>query len=82
MTDCFLQVLDLSECKLAVHVYQLHEDGPGQEELDDEDLAAANQWMLPSSDFDGLWDSLVFDSQVKSQVARRTVLRIRLFIRH
>lgn len=56
------------ECKLAIHVYQLQEDGPGQEELDDEDLAAANHWLLPSSDFAGLWNSLVFDSDVKSQV--------------
>ena len=61
-------MLDLSECKLAIHVYQLQEDGPGQEELDDEDLAAANHWLLPSSDFAGLWNSLVFDSDVKSQV--------------
>ena len=49
-------------------MYQLQEDGPGQEELDDEDLAAANHWLLPSSDFAGLWNSLVFDSDVKSQV--------------
>ena len=49
-------------------MYQLQEDGPGQEELDDKDLAAANHWLPPSSDFAGLWNSLVFDSDVKSQV--------------
>ena len=42
-------------------MYQLHDDGPGTEELDDEELAAANHWLLPSTDFHGMWDSLVFD---------------------
>ncbi len=71
----WLQVLDLSECALNIHVYQLQEDGPGQEELDDEDLAAANHWLLPSADFSGLWDSLVFDSSVKAQVDIFTVTK-------
>ncbi len=50
-------------------MYQLNSDSPGQEELDDEDLAAANHWVLPSTEFHGLWDSLIFDSSIKSHVS-------------
>lgn len=68
-------------------MYQLHEDGPAQEELDDEDLAAANHWLLPSSDFKGLWESLIFDSSIKQQVvlklnyicAKATALTVLLY---
>jgi len=58
----------VSNCELHYHVYQLQEDGPGTEELDDEDLAAANHWILPSRDFDGVWESLVFDEDIKTRV--------------
>ena len=37
----------LKNCKLAIHVFQLHDDGPATEELE-EDIAAANHWLLPS----------------------------------
>lgn len=62
------QTIDLRTTKLHLHVFQLHEDGPGSEELDGEDLAAANHWLLPSSDFHGIWESLVFDEDIKGQV--------------
>ncbi len=29
---------------------------------------ASHQWILPSKAFDGLWDSLVFDTDVKARV--------------
>ena len=35
--------------RLQVHVFQLHEDGPAAEELEeDSDVSAASHWMLPS----------------------------------
>ena len=37
---------NLKNCKLAIHVFQLHDDGPATEELE-EDIAAANHWLLP-----------------------------------
>lgn len=57
--------INLTGNNLHLHVYQLHDDGPGTEELDDEELAAANHWLLPSTDFHGMWDSLVFDDDIK-----------------
>lgn len=58
---------NLKNCKLAIHVFQLHDDGPATEELE-EDIAAANHWLLPSDDFHGIWESLIFDSDVKAQL--------------
>nr|XP_058971298.1 pachytene checkpoint protein 2 homolog [Pocillopora verrucosa] len=58
---------NLKNCKLAIHVFQLHDDGPATEELE-EDIAAANHWLLPSEDFHGVWESLIFDSDVKAQL--------------
>lgn len=62
------QVIDLSLCSLQVHVFQLNTDGAGSEELDEENMSAANHWLLPASDFHGLWDSLVFDDSIKLRV--------------
>ena len=58
----------MNDVRLELHVFQLHSDGPAEEELDDEDLAAANHWLLPATDFSGLWESLIFDSKIKQQV--------------
>ena len=36
--------------KLIIHVYQLNTDGAASEELEEEeDISAANHWLLPSS---------------------------------
>ncbi|XP_053401718.1 pachytene checkpoint protein 2 homolog isoform X1 [Mercenaria mercenaria] len=60
--------IDLSVATLHYHVFQLQEGGPGMEELEDEDLAAASHWILPSRDFDGMWESLVFDEDIKTKL--------------
>lgn len=62
------ETLDLRHSTLNYHVYQLQEGGPGLEELGDEDLAAASHWIMPSRDFDGLWESLVFDEDIKTKL--------------
>ena len=62
------QVVDVVSCNMEIHVYQLHTDGAGAEELDDENMIAASHWLLPSSDFHGMWDSLVYDEPIKMRV--------------
>jgi hypothetical protein len=37
-------------------------------EGDGEDLPAASQWILPSAEFHGLWENLVYDSTIKESV--------------
>lgn len=37
---------------------------------DDEELAVFHEWQLPSRDFAGLWESLVFDSSIKQRLLR------------
>ncbi|XP_033632108.1 pachytene checkpoint protein 2 homolog [Asterias rubens] len=62
------QAIDLCQAGLHLHVFQLSTDGPAMEELEDEDMAAASHWLLPAADFDGIWDNLIFDSSIKSQL--------------
>ena len=71
------------DASLAVHVYQLNEEGPSDEYLDDmdggggggggggglsggdADVSACTQWVLPCSEFEGLWPNLVYDARGK-----------------
>ena len=55
---------------LRVFAYQLDEDGPGEEMDGEDDVATFREWTLPSRDFHGLWESLVFDSDVKTRLTR------------
>jgi len=69
-------IIDLVGDHVYLHVYQLSADGPAQEELEDEDLSAASHWVLPATEFNGLWESLVFDEEIKPTLLRyaRTTL--------
>lgn len=52
---------------LRVFVYQLNEEGVSEETMDGEDsLPACSQWVLPAREFDGVWESLYFDTEVKN----------------
>ncbi|TKC39056.1 hypothetical protein EI555_017336 [Monodon monoceros] len=64
------QPIDLSMCTIALHIFQLNEDGPSSENLEEEteNIIAANHWVLPAAEFHGLWDSLVYDVEIKSHL--------------
>nr|XP_057941195.1 pachytene checkpoint protein 2 homolog [Doryrhamphus excisus]XP_057941196.1 pachytene checkpoint protein 2 homolog [Doryrhamphus excisus]XP_057941197.1 pachytene checkpoint protein 2 homolog [Doryrhamphus excisus] len=63
------QPLDLTSCTVSFHIFTLSEEGPSTLSLeDDEELSAANHWLLPAADFHGIWESLVYDSGVKTQL--------------
>ncbi|TRY63539.1 hypothetical protein TCAL_03656 [Tigriopus californicus] len=53
--------------RIRVHVFKLDVHGSQTEDIDEEGTVhAALSWILPSSDIDGQWESLVFDSNIKS----------------
>ncbi|KAG8572263.1 hypothetical protein GDO81_011996, partial [Engystomops pustulosus] len=62
--------IDLGKCNICVHVFQLNEEGPSAENLEEEneELVAANHWILPAVDFHGLWESLIYDCEIKSNL--------------
>uniref|UniRef100_A0A665UGN2 Pachytene checkpoint protein 2 homolog n=1 Tax=Echeneis naucrates TaxID=173247 RepID=A0A665UGN2_ECHNA len=63
------QPLDLKSFSICDHIYTLNEDGPSTLSLeDDEELSAANHWLLPAAEFNGIWESLVYESGVKTQL--------------
>ncbi|XP_054638882.1 pachytene checkpoint protein 2 homolog isoform X1 [Dunckerocampus dactyliophorus] len=63
------QPLDLTSCTVSFHMFTLSEEGPSTLSLEeDEELSAANHWLLPAADFHGIWESLVYESGVKTQL--------------
>lgn len=52
------------------HIFTIETSGPELQELDekDEEVPAATHWQLPSAEFHGLWDTLIYDSDVKKQL--------------
>ncbi|KFP47817.1 Pachytene checkpoint protein 2, partial [Cathartes aura] len=64
------QPIDLSKSSLSLHIFHLNEEGPSSENLEEEneDIIAANHWVLPAVEFHGLWESLIYDTEVKSHL--------------
>uniref|UniRef100_A0AAY3ZXA8 Pachytene checkpoint protein 2 homolog n=1 Tax=Denticeps clupeoides TaxID=299321 RepID=A0AAY3ZXA8_9TELE len=61
--------IDLKGCNLTVHIFTLNNDGLSTLNLEeDEELSAANHWLLPAAEFQGIWESLVFEDGVKTQL--------------
>ncbi|XP_010882746.1 pachytene checkpoint protein 2 homolog [Esox lucius] len=69
IVDTERKPIDLKSCCLSIHIFVLNEDGPSTLTLEeDEELSAANHWLLPAAEFHGIWESLVYDSGVKTQL--------------
>jgi hypothetical protein len=69
------QVVPFTRASHYVHISQLCDEGPTVSDLDmggdsDEgsDVPACQQYLLPSREFHGVWDSLVFDTGVKDEL--------------
>ncbi|CAG7815472.1 unnamed protein product [Allacma fusca] len=60
------------ETSFRIHVYELNDDGENAEFMDDDEEAgsspSSHHWVLPSANFHGLWDSLIFESDVKTRL--------------
>ncbi|KAJ8004829.1 hypothetical protein DPEC_G00140370 [Dallia pectoralis] len=69
IVDTERKPIDLKSCNLSIHIFTLNDDGPSTLNLEeDEELSAANHWLLPAAEFHGIWESLVYDSGVKTQL--------------
>jgi len=48
--------VDLQTVEFITHVFQQQEDDTVEETQPGDDVPSFNQWLLPSSRLDGLWD--------------------------
>ncbi|KAG7097203.1 hypothetical protein E1B28_004574 [Marasmius oreades] len=74
-SPCQMQSLPLDEMILHIHIYQ-PSDGDAYEEFsnnsggreDGDDTMAASVTELPNRNWEGLWDSLIYESDVKTKL--------------
>ncbi|KAI8604789.1 pachytene checkpoint protein 2 [Dissophora ornata] len=67
------EVFSIHEVDLSVHVYQLHKEGAVEEHAEtgpdgEESVMMAHHWTLPCEDFEGIWDSLIYDDQIQTKL--------------
>lgn len=58
------------QVKPVVQVFQLSEEGPCEELSGDGQLSSFNEWILPAKEFDGMWESLIYESGLKQRLLR------------
>jgi cytidylate kinase len=59
------------QCEVRARAYELCEDEPGEEVAEGEEIATYREWNLPCVDFEGAWESLIFDDEeTKSALSR------------
>lgn len=61
-------VLLFWQVKPIVHVFQLSEEGPCEDLTSDGQLSSFNEWILPAKEFDGMWESLIYESGLKKRL--------------
>ncbi|XP_076868630.1 pachytene checkpoint protein 2 homolog isoform X2 [Brachyhypopomus gauderio] len=62
--------LDLKMSNLCIYIFSLNDDGPSTLSLEEEEtgLSAANHWALPAAEFHGIWESLIYEEGIKTQL--------------
>ncbi|XP_026470288.1 pachytene checkpoint protein 2 homolog [Ctenocephalides felis] len=66
----------ITDNNIIYHVYRLDEAGSQAETIEDYDddtgseLSTANHWVLPSVDFHGLWESLIYEIDIKENLLK------------
>ncbi|KAK5618291.1 Pachytene checkpoint protein 2 [Crenichthys baileyi] len=69
LEEIITQPLDVQSCDVSIHVFTLNEEGPSMLNLEeDEELSAANHWLLPAAEFHGIWESLIYETGVKAKL--------------
>ncbi|XP_052002770.1 pachytene checkpoint protein 2 homolog [Xyrauchen texanus] len=63
------KLVDLKAHNLCIHIFSLNDDSPNTLNLDvEEELSAANHWLLPAAELHGIWESLVYEEDIKEQL--------------
>ncbi|EJD54036.1 P-loop containing nucleoside triphosphate hydrolase protein [Auricularia subglabra TFB-10046 SS5] len=64
--------ISLEQAQMEIHIYAINNDNPfdGQEAINEggEDVMAANSCELPNAAWEGLWETLVYDEDIKSRL--------------
>ncbi|KAM4569077.1 pachytene checkpoint protein 2 homolog [Fundulus diaphanus] len=69
LEEMITQPIDLKNCDVSFYVFTLNEEGPSMLNLEEEEeLSAANHWLLPAAEFHGIWESLVYEDGVKTKL--------------
>ena len=65
-------VADGANVSASIHVHQLYDEEAAEEAAGDEEEGAVafQMWTLPSLEFDGLWETLLYEEEVKPKLLR------------
>jgi len=66
-------MMHLPTALINFRVYKLNRLGPEVEEIcqeGEEEVPAAQHWILPNQDFQGVWENLVYDTNIKKDLLR------------
>ncbi|MCI12446.1 pachytene checkpoint protein 2 like, partial [Trifolium medium] len=55
---------------VCILLYQLSEEGPCEDISSDGQSSSFNEWILPAKEFDGMWESLIYESGLKQRLLR------------
>ncbi|GLT28063.1 hypothetical protein SLA2020_030200 [Shorea laevis] len=64
------EILLFWQVKPVIHVFQLSEEGPCEEFNGEGQLSSFNEWILPAKEFDGMWESLIYETGLKQRLLR------------
>jgi len=61
---------DITDDKINFHVYRLQSDQEelAMEDCDENEVQAAGHWSLPHTDFHNMWDTLIYDTDIKENL--------------
>ncbi|XP_048009180.1 pachytene checkpoint protein 2 homolog [Megalobrama amblycephala] len=63
------KLVDLKVHNLCIHIFSLNDDRPSTLALEEEEeLSAAKHWLLPAAEFHGIWESLIYEDGIKTQL--------------
>ena len=62
--------VSVRDAELCIYTYRLSTNGASEEYTDESEdsVSSCQQWVLPSQDFHGLWETLVYDTDVKDSL--------------